>query len=88
MDTSLVGEIAAKSAALPPAEQREVLEFVEFKLRRQQPAPTSDAQARPKKPPFRSVRGIFADSGVSITEDDIAEVRREMWANFPREEPH
>ena len=40
-----------------------------------------------KKRPFRSVRGIFASSGVKITEEDIAEIRREMWANFPREEP-
>jgi hypothetical protein len=30
---------------------------------------------------------LWADLGVDITEEDIAEARREMWGNFPREFP-
>jgi hypothetical protein len=31
----------------------------------------------------RSLRGLWR--GVNISDRDIAEVRQEMWANFPRE---
>jgi hypothetical protein len=32
-----------------------------------------------------SLEGIWTDLNVNVTEEDIAEVRKEMWANFPRE---
>jgi len=35
----------------------------------------------PSKPWFGSLEHL----GISITEEDIAEARREMWGNFPRE---
>lgn len=38
------------------------------------------------KTPRRSLRGLFADLGVTISEEDIDEARREMWGNFPRED--
>jgi len=34
--------------------------------------------------PRRSLRGLWR--GLDITEEDIAEVRREMWGGFPRED--
>lgn len=34
--------------------------------------------------PRESLRGLW--KGVNITEEDIAEIRREMWGNFPRED--
>ena len=37
-----------------------------------------------KKKPKRSLFGIL--SSVSVSEEDIAEARREMWGNFPRED--
>ena len=37
------------------------------------------AQSTPRK----SLRGLW--QGLDITEDDIAQARREMWSNFPRE---
>jgi hypothetical protein len=58
---------------LPPDKQQEVLDFVRFLRQQTQPA-------RPHRP----LKGLWA--GVHITEDDIAEVRREMWSNFPRED--
>ena len=42
-------------------------------------------ESAPKKP-FRSIKGILAGHGVSISAEDIDEVRREMWKNFPRED--
>lgn len=38
----------------------------------------------PKKP-RRSLLGLWADLNIHITEEDIAEARREMWGNFPRD---
>jgi hypothetical protein len=31
--------------------------------------------------------GALARPGFDVTPEDIAEVRRDMWQNFPREEP-
>jgi hypothetical protein len=36
--------------------------------------------------PKRSLYGLWADLGIDITEDDIDDIRREMWGNFPRED--
>ena len=34
--------------------------------------------------PRESLRGLW--KGLNITDEDIAEARREMWGNFPRED--
>jgi hypothetical protein len=34
--------------------------------------------------PLKSLRGIWR--GLGVTDKDIAEVRREMWGDFPRED--
>jgi hypothetical protein len=38
----------------------------------------------PQPKPRKSLRGLW--KGLNITEEDIAEARREMWGNFPRED--
>jgi hypothetical protein len=42
-------------------------------------------EAAPKKP-FRSIKGILAGRGISVSAEDIDGARREMWKNFPRED--
>jgi hypothetical protein len=37
-----------------------------------------------KQGPRESLRGLW--QGVNISEEDIAEARREMWGNFPRDD--
>lgn len=37
------------------------------------------------KGPRHSLRGLFGDLGLTISEEDIDEARREMWGNFPRD---
>ena len=61
--------------ALSPEEQAQVLRFIEDLREKQREA------GRER----RSLEGLWADLGVHITEEDIAEARREMWGNFPRE---
>ena len=62
-----------KLRELPPDKQQEVLDFVEF-LREKSAVKVS----------HRSLRGLWADLGVDISEEDITEVRRDMWGEFPR----
>ena len=42
-------------------------------------------EATPRKP-FKSIEGILAGRGISISADNIDEMRREMWKDFPRED--
>lgn len=63
-----------KVRSLPPERQQELLDFAEFL---QQKA----AVQRPRL----SIKGLWAGFKIDITEEDIAEMRHEMWGNFPRE---
>ena len=61
--------------ALPADKQQEVLSHA-TRLR---------DEAAPKKP-FKSIKGILAGHGISISLEEIRDLRREMWKNFPRED--
>ena len=64
-----------KLRALPPERQQEVLDFAEFLQ-----------QKSLVKRPLKSVKGLWANLDIDITEKDIAEARKEMWKDFPRED--
>ena len=68
--------VVAKLRALPPERRQQVLDFVEFLEHRGE-----------RKRPLKSAEGLGAGLGITITDEDIAEARREMWANVPREFP-
>lgn len=59
---------------LPLEKQQEVLDFVEFLKTKSR-----------LKVARRSIKGLCADLGGHITEEDIAQVRQEMWGDFPKE---
>ncbi len=42
----------------------------------------TEQRAEPQNNPF----GLLKGTGPEITEEDIAEMRREMWRNFPRDD--
>lgn len=67
-------ELLEKLRGLSPHKQQQVLNFVE----------SLSGSESPKKP-LRSLEGLWADLNIQITEEDIAEARREMWGNFPRD---
>jgi Protein of unknown function (DUF2281) len=71
---TLEQQVLEKLRDLPPEKQKEVLDFVES-LKDKNGATT----------PRRSLRGLWKDLNIEITEEDIAEARREMWGNFPRD---
>jgi hypothetical protein len=64
-----------KLRELPPDKQQEILDFAEFLQQKN----------RPRKP-LKSVKGLWANLDIEITEEDIAQARKEMWGNFPRED--
>jgi hypothetical protein len=48
-------------------------------------APDIERELKTARPtPRRSLRGLWR--GLDITAEDIAQARREMWGNFPRED--
>lgn len=44
------------------------------------------AGSSPARQPLRSLYGVLADLGPAPSADEIDEVQREMWANFPRDD--
>lgn len=71
---SIEQQILEKLRELPAQKQQEVLAFVD-----------SLKEMNGAGKPFRSLRGLWRDLNIDITEEDIAEARREMWGNFPRD---
>jgi hypothetical protein len=69
-------KVLDKLRELPPEKQQAVLEFVE-----------SLEENGGSMMPLKSLEGLWAKYDINITEEDIAEMRREMWCNFPREFP-
>jgi mRNA-degrading endonuclease RelE of RelBE toxin-antitoxin system len=69
-------KVLEKLRELPPEKQKEVLEFVK-----------SLEENGERKGPLKSLEGLWEEYDIHITEEDIAEMRREMWGNFPREFP-
>lgn len=66
--------VLKKLRQLPIDKQQQLLDFAEFLSQKTTP-----------KTPLRAVRGLCADLKVDITEQDIAQVRQEMWGNFLRD---
>ena len=67
-------QLLEKLRGLSPDKQKEVLNFAQSLSKIESP-----------KKPLRSLEGLWADLNIQITEEDIAEARREMWGNFPRD---
>lgn len=64
---------------MPSDKRQEVLDFAAFLAQK------SGAEERPRR--RASVKGLWIGlNDRPITEEEIAEARREMWDNFPRED--
>ena len=67
--------VIEKLSALPSDKQQQVLDFIE-----------SLGETVGGKRPRLSVEGLWAHLCVDISDEDIAEARREMWGTFPRDD--
>ena len=79
MAQNLADEIAAKVMALPDEQQREVLTLIEA-LAQQGHTPTNSL------PRHRRLKGSTAGNGPTVTSEEIAEARREMWGEYMGDE--
>ncbi|MBX9669375.1 MAG: DUF2281 domain-containing protein [Candidatus Obscuribacterales bacterium] len=70
---SLDESFLEKLRQLPPDKQREAIDFVEYLHKK---SLTTGSK--------RSLKGLWSDLGFDISEEDLAQARREMWGNFPR----
>jgi Protein of unknown function (DUF2281) len=59
---------------LPPEKQQALLEFAEF-LQFKTTA----------KSPRKSIKGLWANADINLTEEELSATRKEMWANFPKD---
>ena len=71
---SVEEDLLNKVRTLPLEKQRKVLDFVQ-----RLEEPTS------KKKAGKSLAGLWAKYKIDISAEDIKELRREMWAKFPRD---
>ena len=71
---TLEEQVLEKLHDLAPEQQKEVLDFVE-----------SLKKKNGSNEPRRSLLGLWADLNFHVSEDDIAQARREMWGSFPRD---
>ena len=72
---SLEQAILEAVRALPTEKQQEVLSHA-ARLR---------AEVA-KKRPFKSVKGLWAGLGISLSASEIEENQRDMWSSFPRKD--
>ena len=71
--TNIESLVLQELRQLPPTQQNEVLDFVQF------------LKYKTTKKPKKSVRGLCADLKIDLTEEDIAEARQEMWGKLGEE---
>ncbi len=67
-------KVVQKLRELPPEKQKEVLALANS-LQENNGSPGS----------LRSLEGLLEDLNIDFTDEDIAQARREMWGNFPRD---
>lgn len=82
---SVVEQVKLKLYRLPPEALVEVLRYVtELSERggaRGVPSKTPPESCDPRA----SLFGLWSDHGPGVSVEEIRELRREMWKNFPRE---
>ena len=59
---------------LPTEKQQALLEFAEF----------LQAKAIPKNP-SKSIKGLWANADINLTEEELSATRKEIWATFPKD---
>ena len=85
-------EVQALASNLAPLDKLKLLEHLAKMLENELIAvgvstmrASEQSSEHPQKP-RRSLLGIWSDWGSGPSAEEIDEVRREMWANFPRED--
>lgn len=80
MSDTTLERVKQLATRLSPAEKTRLVTWLEATLGDEA---TEDI---PTPAPRQSLYGLCADLGPGPTDEDIEEVRRDMWTNFPRED--
>jgi len=78
-------QVAALAKSLSRLEKIQLIEEVMATLKQELTGTDTDELSENPKP-RRSAYGILADLGPAPSAEDIDEVRKEVWKNFPRED--
>ena len=71
-------QVISLARQLPPVEKIRLIERM---------VPEIERDMLSQRPPRRkSLLGLCADLGPAPSAEDVVEIRREMWAGFPRED--
>jgi len=70
-------QVIAQALGLSPLEKVRLVEKLMEVLKQELASPAEESH------PSRSLYGVLADLGPAPSEEDIDEIRREMWGNFP-----
>jgi hypothetical protein len=71
-------QVVSLARQLPPVEKIRLIERM---------VPEIERDMLSQRPPRRkSLLGLCADLGPAPSAEDVVEIRREMWAGFPRED--
>ena len=77
-ETVTLEQVISLAKKLPPVDKIRLIERM---------APEIERDLLGQRPPRRrSLLGLCADLGPAPSSEDIDEIRREMWADFPRED--
>jgi transcriptional regulatory protein LevR len=79
-------QVITLARQLSPLEKIRLIEQIAPEIERhmQQQGTEQPDLAQPK--PLRSLLGLCADLGPAPSAEDIDEIRKEMWGDFPRED--
>ncbi len=80
MNEAQLEHVKQLATTLSRADRARLAEWLEMTSGKEPAPPELPATARP------SLYGLCADLGPGPSDEDIAEVRRTMWATFPRED--
>lgn len=72
---NLEQSLLEKARQLPIDKQLELLNFAEFL-----------AQKSVRERSSRSIKGLWSDLDIDMSEEDLKEARQEMWGDFPKED--
>ena len=79
-ESAVLEQVIGQALHLPPLQKVQLVEKLMEALKNEVLIISEQPQ------PQRSLYGLFSDLGPAPSEDEIDEVRREMWGNFPRED--
>jgi len=79
-------QVITLARQLSPLEKIRLIEQIAPEVERHMQQQSTDQPDLAEPQPIRSLLGLCADLGPAPSAEDIDDVRKEMWVDFPRED--